>query len=70
VPGTGERAAGVQINEKGVVKEAKTEILGEKERGECKECQLTPASNQAAVAIAFDNLVQRIRVHSPVEKPG
>nr|XP_010310192.1 PREDICTED: U11/U12 small nuclear ribonucleoprotein 48 kDa protein [Balearica regulorum gibbericeps] len=32
-PDTGERAAGVQINEKGVAKEAKTEILGEKEKG-------------------------------------
>lgn len=31
---TGERPAGVQINENAVVKEAKTEILGEKERGE------------------------------------
>lgn len=35
-PDIEERPAGVQINEKGVVREAKTEILGEKERGEHK----------------------------------
>nr|XP_047932375.1 U11/U12 small nuclear ribonucleoprotein 48 kDa protein isoform X2 [Anser cygnoides] len=32
-PDTGERPAGVQVKEKGVVNEAKTEIHGEKERG-------------------------------------
>ncbi|KAM6209864.1 U11/U12 small nuclear ribonucleoprotein 48 kDa protein isoform 3-T3 [Sarcoramphus papa] len=36
-PDIGERPAGVQINEKGVAKEAKTEILGEKERGKRKQ---------------------------------
>lgn len=35
-PDIGERPAGVQINGKGVMKEAKTEILEEKERGEHK----------------------------------
>lgn len=34
---TGETPAGVQVNEGGVVREAKTETLGEKERGEQKQ---------------------------------
>lgn len=35
-PDIGERAAGVQVKEKGVVTEGKTEILGGKEKGEMK----------------------------------
>lgn len=47
-PDTGERPAGVQVKEKGVVNEAKTESRGEKERGELKWCQLTPASESGS----------------------
>lgn len=47
-PDTGERPAGVQVKEKGVVNAAKTESCGEKERGELKWCQLTPASESGS----------------------
>lgn len=45
---TGETPAGVQANGGGVVREAKTETLGEKERGEQKQWQLTPASQSGS----------------------
>lgn len=57
-PGTGETAAGVQVKEKGAVREGKTEILGGKEKG--KKTSITAIKEESRSKNIMSLFVQRI----------